>query len=116
MSKQPTSNADEPKKELSPEEYKQARLKAKKHLEKEIEYLRVEETYERLQADIEEHKARRLRSIALQYQLMHGTPDMPAQGASAEPQQYNHEKPLEKPFQPQAAPKKETKVRTLAKD
>lgn len=53
-------------KEMTPEEYKKAREAATKELKEEIKYLKVEEEYWRLVADIEEHKARKLLMIQRQ--------------------------------------------------
>lgn len=53
-------------KEMTPEEYKKAKEAAMKGLREEIKYLKVEEEYWRLVADIEEHKARKLLMIQRQ--------------------------------------------------
>jgi len=49
--------------ELSPEDYKKARENAIKHLKGEITFLKVEDEYQRLLADIEESKTRRITMI-----------------------------------------------------
>jgi hypothetical protein len=57
------------KPQLSPEEYAEARKKAMEHLSKEIEYLEVEAKYEKLVADVEEHKTRGVTAIATRAQF-----------------------------------------------
>ena len=56
-------------KKLSPEEYAAARKKAMEHLGSEIEYLEVEVKYEKLVADVEEHKTRGITAIATRAQF-----------------------------------------------
>lgn len=51
------------KEKLSPEEYEKQRKAAMEGLNKEIEYLEVEEKYQKLLADIEQHKTRRMTMI-----------------------------------------------------
>jgi len=51
-------------------EFKELRAKAIKELQEEIDYLSVEAEYQRLLADIEEHKARRILNIARQQQFL----------------------------------------------
>lgn len=48
---------------MSPEEYAKARDDAMKHLKAELPFLRVEAEYHKLQADVEEHKTRKLTMI-----------------------------------------------------
>lgn len=62
---------------MTPEEYRKVRGKAIKELKKEIAYLKVEAEYQNLQANIEEHKARRLAMIQRQAQLMYGGQQQP---------------------------------------
>jgi len=64
-------------KEMTPEEYKKARSAAITGLKEEIKYLKVEEEYWRLVADIEEHKARKL--LMIQRQLPFYTKQQPVQ-------------------------------------
>lgn len=81
---------DREQKELSPEEYAEARAKAKAHLEAEIEFLEVEKKYQTLQADIEEAKTRKITMIAQQARFF--TPPNGEEGAK-EPQSNDAEKP-----------------------
>jgi hypothetical protein len=53
----------------SEEDYIQLRKEAVEHLKEEIKFLEVEEEYEKLQANIEEHKTRRYVMIARQAEL-----------------------------------------------
>lgn len=81
--------------EMSPEEYKKAREDAQKQLKEEIKYLKVEEEYWRLLADVEEHKTRRITMVArraafYQKQEPETDPEQMSEQPTAQP---NAEKP-----------------------
>lgn len=103
--------------QMSPEEYKKARNAATLELKEEIKYLKVEEQYQKLQADIEEHKARRLTMIQRQAQLMYGGQQQ-APKENQEQAPHNHKAPQEQPFAEKkpAAEKKPSQKRQLKKD
>lgn len=69
------TNPEELHRELSPEEYKKLRIAAQRELKEEIQFLKTEEEYQRLMAEIETHKARRLQAIVLQYQMQNPSPE-----------------------------------------
>lgn len=99
--------------EMSPEEYRKARANATKELKEEIAYLKIEEQYQKLQADIEEHKARRLTMIQRQAQLMYGGQQAPQQQNTQQP--HDHKAPADKPFA-ETGKKESGKKRQLKKD
>lgn len=74
MSKKPDMDQEElidpnAEKEMTPEEYAEARDKAVAHIESELPYLEAEEKYQRLSADIEDHKTRKIVAIARRAQF-----------------------------------------------
>jgi len=73
--------------ELSPEEYEKQRAEGMKHLGKEIEYLEVEEKYQKLLADIEQHKTRRITMIGqrIQYYNQQQGPQLDEHGNPIQP-------------------------------
>ena len=71
-------------KQMTPEEYKKAKEAAMKELREEIKYLKVEEEYWRLVADIEEHKARKL--LMIQRQIPFYTKQQPASNPEEMPE------------------------------
>jgi len=54
---------------MTPEQMAEFREKAIKHYNKEIKFLQAQCDYEKLQADIEEHRARKLSALAHQMQF-----------------------------------------------
>jgi hypothetical protein len=112
-------DAETPQPEMTAEEYHALRVKAQKELKKEIAFLRTEAEYHKLDAEIEEHKARRLKAIAIQYQLQNPQPQqMPGQTVPGKPPaggDYDHPVAAKAPFaEKEEAPKKaEKKERTL---
>lgn len=102
-----TNQHDE--KMLDPSQYKAIRLEATKELREEIKFLEVEEKYRRLLADIEDHKARRLRAIAIQYQFQNPAPQDPTED-------FDHEKPSGAPFASKAVKTESRKTRSLKKN
>lgn len=104
-----TNNDPAEQPQLSPEEYKKLRDEAIKGLREEIKYLKVEEEYERLSADIEEHKTRRYTMIGRQAQMFAPPPEQPQAG---EPQEENVPKapPPESPVPPGTKPERKLKT------
>lgn len=97
-----------PEQEMTSQEYHKLRIEAQKELKKEISFLKTEAEYQRLEAEIEESKARRLKAIAIQYQLQN--PQAAAQpGQPPANEVYDHPVPGKTPF----APKNEKKERKL---
>jgi hypothetical protein len=89
-----TNVAEQPEldeKELSPEEYAEAKAKAMEHLVGEIEVLTVEKQYHELLAQIEEQKLKRLMMIRQMASVM-----APPQGemGDQEPSSKDAEKPV----------------------
>jgi hypothetical protein len=93
------TNTEQLHPEVSPAEYRKLRLAAQNELKEEIKFLKTEEEYQRLMADIEDHKARRLRAIVMQYQLQNPTNGAMPQ-TKAEAKVYDHDEPEQKPFGP----------------
>lgn len=81
---------------MSRERYKELQIEAQKEIREEIKFLKTEEEYQKLMADIEEHKARRLHAIAQQYQYTR--PSTPTPVAREDKEDYNHESPQSEPF------------------
>lgn len=73
---------EDAQKELSPEEYAKQRADAMEHLAGEIAYLEVEEKYQGLLADIEQHKTRRMTMIGqrVQYYAQQKGPQLDENG------------------------------------
>lgn len=116
------TNAEQLQNEISPEEYRKLRIAAQNELKEEIKFLKTEEEYQRLMADIEDHKARRLRAIVMQYQLQNPSGG-PMPQTKAEAKTYDHDEPDAVPFgspEPESPkPSEEAPVkpvRTLKKD
>ena len=91
MSKTNTvENPEMDERELSPEEYAQAKTQAMEHLKGEIEFLKVENEYHEYLAKIEEHKLKRLMIIRQMASVM-----APSQGpVDTESSDENQEKPV----------------------
>jgi len=102
-----------PEQEMTPQEYHKLRIEAQKELKKEISFLKTEAEYQRLEAEIEESKARRLKAIAIQYQLQNpqaaAQPGQHVPGKPPANEVYDHPMPGKTPF----APKDEKKERKL---
>ena len=61
--------------QMSPEEYAKAKLNAINELRSEVKYLKVEEEYWRLLADIEEHRTRKVTMLMRRSQFYQKQPD-----------------------------------------
>lgn len=114
------NQTEDQEKDLSPEEYHKLRVAAQKELREEIKFLKTELEYQDIMAKIEEAKARRLKAVAIQYQLQNPNPEMnypPGQP----PKDYDHPVAAPQPFadkepeQPEAG-RKMVKPRTLKED
>lgn len=97
MSEKTNQTLEEPvmntaEEQITPEEYAKLRKEAVEHLKGEIKYLEIEEQYEKLQADIEEHKTRRYVMIARQAELFQKNNS--DQGANTTPEQPMPRRPL----------------------
>ena len=88
---------------MTPEQMAEFREKAIKHYKKEIDFLQAQCDYEKLLADIEEHRARKLSALAHQMQFY-----------PSEKEDANQEKDLPAPEAP--APKKRVQKHKLKKD
>jgi hypothetical protein len=112
------TNTEQLQEKHSLAEYRKLRIAAQNELKEEIKFLKTEEEYQRLMADIEDHKARRLKAIVVQYQLQNpagAAGGMPQ--TKAEAQTYDHDEPQHKPFAENEEPvQEEPKVRRLKKD
>ena len=85
----------------TPEQIAQMRSNMIKHYKNEISFLKVQSEFEKLQADIEEHRARKYSAMAHQAQLFQGQEEEEPQP----PVMNEVEKPAPKP-------KKERKLKT----
>ena len=88
---------------MTPEQMAEFREKAIKHYKKEIDFLQAQCDYEKLLADIEEHRARKLSALAHQMQFY-----------PSEKEDANQEKDPPAPEAP--APKKRVQKHKLKKD
>lgn len=109
------NESQDPQKEMTPQEYNRLRIEAQKELKKEISFLKTEHEYQKLECEIEEFKARRLKAITIQYQLQNPQAAQQQSGPQGKAQVYDHPAAASAPFaKKEDAPKKEgTKSRTL---
>jgi len=116
------NEAQEPEMDMSPEQYHKLRLEAQKELREEIKFLKTENDYQELLANIEENKARRLKAIAIQYQLQNpqaaAQRSQAVQGKPPANEVYDHPQAASQPFKPKkdVSTKEDPKVRKLKTD